>query len=245
MAPERHTLLKEYEVCQDSVESLEALVWQSAATIGLVSVGTLALVATSRPSIPTIIIVGAFSTAGTVLWWRLANRWWSVQRTKLQRMWDIEEDLSRLFPDVVAHRLAEGGRAFAAWQREAATRLAENLAEYLTEEQPLVARPADVDKFSRQADALREDAARLLAAAAKLGHVAASYNLGLFYLEGRLFPQDFARAAELFRTAAEAGSPEAQYALGTFYKEGRGVMQNYVEAARCNARTRGDSPPVR
>lgn len=88
----------------------------------------------------------------------LAN---AVQHLFRNLAWDIEEDLSRLFPDVVAHRLAEGGRAFAAWQVEAATRLAENLAEYLTEEQPLLARPADLDKFSRQADALREDAARL------------------------------------------------------------------------------------
>ena len=75
--------------------------------------------------------------------------------------WDFEEDLSRLFPDVVAHRLAEGGRAFTAWQSEAATRLAENLAEYLTEEQPLLARPADVEKFCREIDTLRDDAARL------------------------------------------------------------------------------------
>lgn len=88
----------------------------------------------------------------------LAN---AVQHLFRNLAWDIEEDLSRLFPDVVAHRLAEGGRAFAAWQVEAATRLAENLAEYLTEEQPLLARPADLDKFSREADALREDAARL------------------------------------------------------------------------------------
>ena len=85
----------------------------------------------------------------------------AVQHLFRHLAWDIEEDLSRLFPDVVAHRLAEGGRAAAAWQSEAATRFAENLAEYLTEEQPLLARPADVDKFSRQADALREDAARL------------------------------------------------------------------------------------
>ena len=85
----------------------------------------------------------------------------AVQHLFRHLAWDVEEDLSRLFPDVVAHRLAEGGRAFAAWQSEAATRLAENLAEYLTEEQPLLARPADVKKFSREADALREDAARL------------------------------------------------------------------------------------
>jgi uncharacterized protein len=56
----------------------------------------------------------------------------------------------------------------------------------------------------------REEATRLLAAAAKLGHVAAAYDLGLLYLEGQLFPQDFARAAELFRGAAQAGNPEAQ-----------------------------------
>ena len=85
----------------------------------------------------------------------------TVQDLFRQLSWDVEEDLSRLFPDVVAHRLAEGGRALAAWQKDAATRLAENLAEYFTEEQPLLARPADLDKFSREADALREDAALL------------------------------------------------------------------------------------
>jgi ubiquinone biosynthesis accessory factor UbiJ len=75
--------------------------------------------------------------------------------------WDYEEDLSRVFGDVVAHRLASGGRAFAAWQGEALQRLAENLAEYWTEEQPLLARPGDVEKFRRDVDALREEAARL------------------------------------------------------------------------------------
>ena len=78
----------------------------------------------------------------------------------------------------------------------------------------------------------RDEAARLLAAAAKLGHVVAAYDLALLYLEGQLFPQDFARAAELFRSAAEAGNPEAQYALATLYKEGRGVPKDLREAAR-------------
>jgi ubiquinone biosynthesis protein UbiJ len=75
--------------------------------------------------------------------------------------WDFEEDLSRVFGDVVAHRLASGGRAVAAWQRDAAQRLAENLAEYWTEEQPLLLRPANAEKFRRDAQALRDDAARL------------------------------------------------------------------------------------
>jgi TPR repeat protein len=51
-------------------------------------------------------------------------------------------------------------------------------------------------------------------------------------MEGRLFPQDFARAAQLFRSAADLGNPEAQYALATLYKEGRGVAKDVAEAAR-------------
>ena len=41
----------------------------------------------------------------------------------------------------------------------------------------------------------REEAAKLLAAATRLDHPLAAYNLGLLYLEGQLFPRDFARAA--------------------------------------------------
>jgi len=85
----------------------------------------------------------------------------AVQYLSRHLVWDIEEDLSRFFGDIVAHRLVSGGTAFAAWQRDAATRLAENLAEYWTEEQPLLARPADVEKFCREVDTLRDDAARL------------------------------------------------------------------------------------
>jgi len=75
--------------------------------------------------------------------------------------WDYEEDLSRVFGDVVAHRLASGGKAFAEWSREAVQRLAENLAEYWVEEQPLLVRPAVAEKFGLEVDALREQAARL------------------------------------------------------------------------------------
>jgi len=75
--------------------------------------------------------------------------------------WDFEEDLSRVFGDIVAHRLASGGKALAAWQRDATLRLAESLAEYWTEEQPLLARPADVESLCRNVDTLRDDVARL------------------------------------------------------------------------------------
>ncbi len=75
--------------------------------------------------------------------------------------WDIEEDLSRVFGDVLAHRMVEQGRRFAAWNRETAENLAQNLAEYWIEEQPLLARPADVRQFLADVDRLRDDLARI------------------------------------------------------------------------------------
>lgn len=93
----------------------------------------------------------------------------TVQYLSRHLVWDLEEDLSRFFGDIVAHRLVSGGRALAAWQRDAATRLAENLVEYWTEEQPLLARPADVEKFCREVDALREETERLEKRIERLG----------------------------------------------------------------------------
>jgi ubiquinone biosynthesis protein UbiJ len=75
--------------------------------------------------------------------------------------WDLEEDLSKVFGDLLAHRMVDGGRRFAAWNREAAGKLAQNLAEYWIEEQPLLARPADVRQFLADVDQLRDDLARL------------------------------------------------------------------------------------
>ncbi len=75
--------------------------------------------------------------------------------------WDAEEDLSRVFGDIAAHRIVAGTREFAGWQQQAAQNFAENLAEYFTEEQPLIARQADIATFSSDVDRLRDDAARL------------------------------------------------------------------------------------
>ncbi len=75
--------------------------------------------------------------------------------------WDFEEDLSRIFGDVLAHRMVEQGRRFAAWGSDAAEKLAQNLAEYWIEEQPLLARPADVRQFLAGVDRLRDDLARI------------------------------------------------------------------------------------
>jgi ubiquinone biosynthesis accessory factor UbiJ len=75
--------------------------------------------------------------------------------------WDVAEDLSKVFGDVIAERMVREGKRFAAWNVEAAEKLAQNFSEYLIEEQPLLARPADVRQFLADADQLRDDLARL------------------------------------------------------------------------------------
>jgi ubiquinone biosynthesis accessory factor UbiJ len=75
--------------------------------------------------------------------------------------WDLAEDLSKVFGDVLAQRIVTEGRRFAAWNREAAEKLAQNFSEYWIEEQPLLARPAQVRQFLADADQLRDDLARL------------------------------------------------------------------------------------
>ena len=75
--------------------------------------------------------------------------------------WDVEEDLSRVFGDIAAHRMVETGRKFADWGKQGADNVARSFSEYWTEESPLIAARADVATFSAEVDALRDDLARL------------------------------------------------------------------------------------
>lgn len=75
--------------------------------------------------------------------------------------WDVEEDLSRAFGDVAAHRMAETGRTLQRWGEQAVENTGRAFAEYWTEEQPLIAGARDLEEFSRAVDQLRDDAARL------------------------------------------------------------------------------------
>jgi ubiquinone biosynthesis protein UbiJ len=75
--------------------------------------------------------------------------------------WDVEEDLSKVVGDIAAHRIVDGTQKFVVWHQKAAQNLAENLAEYFTEEQPLIARRLAITDFSSDIDRLRDDVARL------------------------------------------------------------------------------------
>jgi ubiquinone biosynthesis protein UbiJ len=75
--------------------------------------------------------------------------------------WDIEEDLSRVFGDIAAHRMAETGRTLQRWGERSLENTGRSFSEYWTEEQPLIAGRLDLEDFIREVDHLRDDAARL------------------------------------------------------------------------------------
>ena len=75
--------------------------------------------------------------------------------------WDVEEDLSRVVGDILAHRLVETGTKFHNWSKQSVFGVAQTLVEYWTEEQPLLAKPRQVQQFIREIDLLRDDAERL------------------------------------------------------------------------------------
>ncbi len=75
--------------------------------------------------------------------------------------WDFEEDLSRLFGDAAAHTLAGAARDFAAWQADAARRLAAGFMEYAVEEGRLLAPRAHFAAFAAEVSRLRDALERL------------------------------------------------------------------------------------
>jgi ubiquinone biosynthesis protein UbiJ len=75
--------------------------------------------------------------------------------------WDVEEDLSKVFGDVLAHRLAEAGRAFAAWNADAARRLIESLADYAVDEKRVLMARQEVEGFAEAVARLRDAVERL------------------------------------------------------------------------------------
>jgi ubiquinone biosynthesis protein UbiJ len=82
--------------------------------------------------------------------------------------WDVEEDLSRVIGDVLAHRAVDTARALRDWQRDAAARVGEALAGYAVDEARLVVRREELAAFgeslarlARALDALEQRIGRL------------------------------------------------------------------------------------
>ncbi len=75
--------------------------------------------------------------------------------------WDAEEDIATWVGDIPARRLTALFGKMAVWQKQAAQRLGENLAEFLTAESSVLAGSANANHFVAEVDVLRDDVARL------------------------------------------------------------------------------------
>lgn len=75
--------------------------------------------------------------------------------------WDAAGDLSNFSGDIAAERLVQSAHVARQQLRDAAVNLSQAVAEYLTEERPLLAKPQQVSGFIHQVDTLRDDLARL------------------------------------------------------------------------------------
>lgn len=82
--------------------------------------------------------------------------------------WDGEHQLSQLFGDIAARRIAQTGKTVFDNTRRAAQKFQENLAEYFLEENPMLIRPALVTEFGSQVGRIRDDAERLMKRIEKL-----------------------------------------------------------------------------
>ncbi|OZI62631.1 ubiquinone biosynthesis accessory factor UbiJ [Bordetella genomosp. 11] len=80
-----------------------------------------------------------------------------VAELAAQLRWDVEDDLARWFGDIAASRLVGGARALSSGLRGAAARLGSNLAEYLSQERPVLTPRALLENWAR--DIGRADAA--------------------------------------------------------------------------------------
>jgi ubiquinone biosynthesis protein UbiJ len=82
---------------------------------------------------------------------------------------DIEEGLSSLIGDAAAHRLGSFARGIGSWSRDARSTMGSNVREFLQEESRDLPSRYEVERFTEQLDALRDDVARLEARFDRLG----------------------------------------------------------------------------
>lgn len=82
--------------------------------------------------------------------------------------WDAEHDLERVVGPLGARRIAEGGRTLGSGVVNGGRRLAENVAEFLLEEQPVLVRTAQVQGLAADVVRLRDDVERAAKRIAKL-----------------------------------------------------------------------------
>jgi len=74
--------------------------------------------------------------------------------------WEAEYDLEKLVGPVAAVRLVQGAKAVATHAREGQRKMAENVAEYFLDENPMLIRPLQAEGFAADVTRLRDDVER-------------------------------------------------------------------------------------
>ncbi len=82
--------------------------------------------------------------------------------------WEAEHDLEKWLGPIAAVRLVGGAKSVLAAARTGQRKVAENLAEFFTEEQPLLVRPAMVEEYASEVSRLRDDVERTAKRIARL-----------------------------------------------------------------------------
>jgi ubiquinone biosynthesis protein UbiJ len=83
---------------------------------------------------------------------------------------DLEEELSGIVGDVVAHSIGDIARNVTRWGKDARSTLRQNVSEYLQEEIRTAPSRYETDVFRKRVESLRDDVARF---EARLNHLAA------------------------------------------------------------------------
>ncbi len=92
----------------------------------------------------------------------------TVSQLSQSLKWEAEEDLSKLVGDIAATRIVAGAKAVLETASSSRKKLAENLAEYFLEENPMLMRPQSVADFTSEVARLRDDVERLAKRIGKL-----------------------------------------------------------------------------
>ncbi|MGV8866753.1 MAG: ubiquinone biosynthesis accessory factor UbiJ [Janthinobacterium svalbardensis] len=88
--------------------------------------------------------------------------------------WEAEHDLEKVLGPMLAMRLVSGAKDAAAFVRTGQQKLAENVAEYFLDEQPMLIRPATLQEYSAGVTRVRDDVERLAKRLARLEKAAAA-----------------------------------------------------------------------
>lgn len=88
--------------------------------------------------------------------------------------WEAEHDLEKIVGPMLATRLVAGAKDAAAFVRTGQQKLAENVAEYFLDEQPMLIRPATLQEYSAGVTRVRDDVERLAKRLARLEKAAAA-----------------------------------------------------------------------